>query len=268
MKAEDWVRCGGMLRLLLGKLKDPNRYIIASPNDAFDVLPGHLNMYLSAKRLNAEHEPETRLTGVLNGITKDYDHILVDCPPAFNVVMDNALLGCRRVLIPSHMRGVVRSSINRVFKQIQTLESQFKAVIETVGIVPVGYETQLKQRAFLEMLRQHVLEYVAPVLRKRQSLIDACGDAGVSIFSYSPASARSHRNWRIAARPRSGAGCRANRYRSGCSSRSSRNWNSYGCNLSWTGFTSSRPTCARISFCSVSNARKSCATGTWVTCPN
>ena len=68
--------------------------------------------------------------------------------------------------------------------QINTLREAFETNIDIVGVVPVGFEQQTDQQAFMEALREGAPQLLAPVLRKRQTLIEDARDAGHSIFSY------------------------------------------------------------------------------------
>ncbi len=129
---------------------------------------------------------ERRLARVFQRIRTDYDYILVDCPPALNVMTDNALLACGRVLIPVRMHRTYRRSINNLMGQINTLREVFEVDIDIVGVVPVGFEQQTDQQAFMKALKENAPQLLAPVLRKRQTLIEDAHDAGHSIFSYVP----------------------------------------------------------------------------------
>lgn len=175
-----------VLSLLLDLKGDPNALIRRAPNDEFDVIPGNMQMYLAEQSLMGQRNRERRLARVFQRIRTDYDYILVDCPPALNVVTDNALLACGRVLIPARMHRTYRGSINNLMGQINTLREVFEVDIDIVGVVPVGFEQQADQQAFMNALKENAPQLLAPVLRKRQTLIEDVRDAGHSIFSYVP----------------------------------------------------------------------------------
>ena len=177
-----------ILSLLLDLKSDPNALIRNAPHDDFDVIPGNMQMYLAEQSLMGQRNREGRLARVFQRIQTDYEYILADCPPALNVVTDNALLACRRVLIPARMHRTYRGSINNLMGQINTLREAFETNIDIVGVVPVGFEQQTDQQAFMEALREGAPQLLAPVLRKRQTLIEDARDAGHSIFSYVPGS--------------------------------------------------------------------------------
>lgn len=165
---------------------DPNAVIQASPNDDFDVLPGNIQMYLAEKALATARNRERRLERVFEEIEKDYDYILVDCPPSLGTVTDNALLACRRILIPARMHQTYTYTITSLLAQIRTLESAFRIGIDIVGVVPVAFVPNADQKEFMVGLQESIPQYLAPTLRRRETVIDDARQSGCSVFSYRP----------------------------------------------------------------------------------
>ena len=178
-----------IFNLLMDLKGNPNPLIRRAPHDNFDAIPGNASMYLAADMLSGQRNRERRLERVLSRIEREYDYILVDCPPGLDVVSDNAILACRRVLIPTEMHDTYRRTLRRLFEQVETLENTFDVQIAILGVVPVAYEPSSDQKAFLEALRGTIPKYMAPELRKRKTLIDDARRSGSSIFNYTPGNA-------------------------------------------------------------------------------
>ena len=172
--------------LLTDSLNDVRAVIRPAPNDRFDVVPGNIQMYLADKALFTVHNRERRLERVLEAIGDSYDYILIDCPPNLGTVTDNALLACRHVLVPARMNKKNTRAITILLDQIETLEDAFRVGIEVLGIVPVGYVPDRDQKQILEELRKNMPNFLTPVIRKRETLIEDAWQSGCSIFSYQP----------------------------------------------------------------------------------
>ena len=167
---------------------DVTDVIQRAPNDQFDVLPGNIQMYLAEKALATARNRERRQELIFEGIEDSYDYILVDCPPSLGTVTDNALLACRRILIPARMHQTYTYTITTLLAQIGTLENAFRLDIDIVGVVPVAYVPNADQKEFIAGLNESVPQYLTPVLRRRETFIDDARQSGCSIFSYRPTS--------------------------------------------------------------------------------
>ena len=165
---------------------DLSEVVRPAPHDDFDVVPGNIQMYLADKALFTVDNRERRLERLLEPIAGIYDYILVDCPPNLGTVTDNALLACCHVLVPARMNKKNTRAITILLDQIETLEDAFRVAIQVIGVVPVGYVPDADQKDIIAELRENMPEYLTPVIRKRETLIEDAWQSGCSIFSYRP----------------------------------------------------------------------------------
>jgi len=172
--------------LLTGSAKDVVEVIQPAPNDHFHGVPGNIQMNLEDKALFTVHNRERRLERILETLSHAYDYILIDCPPNLGTVTDNALLASRHVLVPARMNVKNTRAITILLDQIETLEDAFRVEIGVVGMVPVAFVPDADQKAVLEDLRQNMPGLMAPIIRKRETLIEDAWQSGCSIFSYQP----------------------------------------------------------------------------------
>lgn len=180
---------GDSIYTLITELEgDVNNVVRSAPNDDFDVLPGNIQMYLAEKALATARNRERRLERIFEEIDEGYDYILVDCPPSLGTVTDNALLACRRILVPARMHQTYTYTITTLLAQIGTLEKAFRVSIDIVGVVPVAYVPNADQKAFLSGLKESIPQHLTPVLRRRETVVDDARQSGCSIFSYRPTS--------------------------------------------------------------------------------
>ena len=98
---------------------------------------------------------ELRLTRLIKKITKRYDDILVDCPPHLGVISDNALMACRRLLVPARMQHTYMRSFDKLIGQIDYLEDEYDVRIGLIGVVPVAYFGHPDEQAYLEALARY-----------------------------------------------------------------------------------------------------------------
>lgn len=135
--------------LLTGSGGDVRTSIRRAPNDHIDVVPGNIQIYLADKALFTVHNRERRLA-------------------------------------PARMNFKNTRAITILLDQIEMLEDAFDVDISVIGIVPVAFVPDAYQKTVLEDLRQNMRDRLAPILRKRETLIEDAWQAGRSIFSYVP----------------------------------------------------------------------------------
>lgn len=72
-----------------------------SLNNYVDIIPGSLGLIKIEKQLHDSLRSELILDEIIRPIKRDYDLIVIDCPPSFNLLTINALRSSTLVLIPA-----------------------------------------------------------------------------------------------------------------------------------------------------------------------
>ena len=75
------------------------------------------------------------------------------------------------------------------------MEEAFRVSIEVLGVAPVAYVPDADQKQIIEELRNNMPDYLEPVVRKRETLIEDAWQSGCPIFSYL-AGRRNAADWR------------------------------------------------------------------------
>ena len=74
--------------------------IVPLPEFGFAIIPGNADLTVAEVELMQAERRERRLADGLAAIRERYDYILVDCPPALNMLTLNALVAADSVFIP------------------------------------------------------------------------------------------------------------------------------------------------------------------------
>ncbi len=152
-----------------------------------DVLPTALEMFLVGRELDRLTAREWRLTRLLDPLAGHYDQVLVDCPPALDVLTDNALAACGGVVIPVQPERSSVRALRLLLGQITGLESALRRErIVLHGLVPGLYRRPLSRLAAhvmgeLEELPLPVLAHVPLAV-----LVGEAWESGVPVTTYAP----------------------------------------------------------------------------------
>lgn len=85
--------------VLIGE-KTLQEVTVASGKGGFDVAPSNRELAGAEVELVNELARETRLKSAIDRLGDSYDMVLLDCPPALNLVTVNALTAASAVMIP------------------------------------------------------------------------------------------------------------------------------------------------------------------------
>lgn len=108
----------------------PNLHLIASNTN----LSGAESDLLTIK--NREY----LLTTLLSELKKEYDYIIIDCPPSLNLLTVNALVACDKVLIPMQCDFYSLEGLSHLLKTIEIVEKNLNPRIKIAGILFTMYD--------------------------------------------------------------------------------------------------------------------------------
>lgn len=134
----------------LGLQRDPNRIslyhvlmedagardaVVATELEGLHVLPAHKNLIgANVELVNAENR-EFRLRNALEQLRQDFDFIVLDCPPALDLLTLNALVGADSVLIPMQAEYFALEGISELLDTVERIRQSFNPNLELEGVV-------------------------------------------------------------------------------------------------------------------------------------
>lgn len=107
-----------------------------------DVIPHSLGMFGVGPALDRMRAKEGRLARVLGDLGGSYDHVLIDCPPALDVLTDNALMAADGVLIPVQAEDSSLRALELLMEQIEAIED----ALRTTPLVLHGMVVSMLER--------------------------------------------------------------------------------------------------------------------------
>jgi chromosome partitioning protein len=166
----------------LGFLRDPERLstydlLIGSANaeqailptelEGLFVLPAHKNLIGANIELVAAEEREFRLRNALQPIRDQFDFVVLDCPPALDLLTLNALVAADSVLIPMQAEYFALEGISELMDTIERLRQSFNPELQVEGVVLTMYDdrTNLAHQVTQELKKyfgEKLLKTVVP----------------------------------------------------------------------------------------------------------
>lgn len=154
-----------------------------------DIIPSSLAL-ANADIFLSNTGKEYTLKKALAPITREYDHIILDTPPALGVLTANALTACDTVIIPAQADVYSLMGINQLNNTIEAVREYCNPKLEIAGILLTRYYARaalnremiklvnqiaanINTKVFTATIREAVILKEAQINRK-------------SIFTYAP----------------------------------------------------------------------------------
>jgi chromosome partitioning protein len=135
--------------------------------EGLSLIPSHKNLIGANIELVAAVQREFRLRNALVSIREQFDFIVLDCPPALDLLTLNALVAADSVLIPMQAEYFALEGVSELLDTIERLRLSFNPDLEIEGVVLTMYDdrTILAQQVTQELKRhfgQKLLDTIIP----------------------------------------------------------------------------------------------------------
>lgn len=114
--------------------------IVKTEFDGLDLVPSNRNLVAANLELVDLPDRESRLKFKLDRIRNDYDFIILDCPPALDLLTLNALVASDAVLIPIQCEFFALEGISQLMDTIDGIKESFQHNLAVEGILLTMYD--------------------------------------------------------------------------------------------------------------------------------
>lgn len=129
---------------------------IANTCGKFDLIPANRELAGAEVELVDLPQREKRLKNALVNIEADYDFVLIDCPPALNLLTVNGLCAAHAVMIPMQCEYYALEGLSDLVQTIKRVRASLNPQLEIEGLLRTMFDPRntLAQQVS-EQLQQH-----------------------------------------------------------------------------------------------------------------
>lgn len=140
---------------LLGTHKLSEVRIIATQGK-YDLIPANRDLAgAEIEMVDLDHR-ETRLKDALQAVQGEYDYILMDCPPALNLLTLNGLCAAHAVMIPMQCEYYALEGLSDLVNTIKKVRSTFNPSLRIEGLLRTMFDPRsILAQQVSEQLQQH-----------------------------------------------------------------------------------------------------------------
>jgi chromosome partitioning protein len=126
--------------LLLDEEVEPDLAIKPTVMEGLSLIPSHKNLIGANIELVSVENREFRLRTALAKIRDKFEFIVLDCPPALDLLTLNALVAADSVLIPMQAEYFALEGISELLDTVDRLRQSFNPGLEIEGVVLTMYD--------------------------------------------------------------------------------------------------------------------------------
>jgi chromosome partitioning protein len=151
------------------------------------VLPANLGLAEAELMLGGKMGRELTLKRALRELRKDYDLILVDCPPALGLLTVNALVAADYALISSEAEYFSLQGVEQALEVVELAKDSLHPELDWLGVVLNIADMRLVHaREAQAQLRERFGEKLFDTVIRRSVRYAESAERGVSILDYAP----------------------------------------------------------------------------------
>jgi chromosome partitioning protein len=162
-KTEDRIT---LYQVLLGDA-EISTAILGTEFDGLHILPSDKNLVAANLELVDLPDREFHLREKLGPIRTQYDFIVIDCPPALDLLTLNAMVAADSILIPIQCEFFALEGISQLLDTIERVRGSFGTTLEIEGVLLTMYDdrtnlTRQVETDLRDFFQKAVFETVIP----------------------------------------------------------------------------------------------------------
>ncbi|NLI88926.1 MAG: ParA family protein [Epulopiscium sp.] len=161
--------------------------IYKTPIEKFDIIPANMNLAGADIELSNQIKREFLLSKGLEEIKDNYDFIIIDCPPAVNLLTINSLTASDSVIIPMQCEYYALEGISQLMQTIKLIKGKTNKDLALEGILFTMHDSRTNlSRQVIEEVKKYFSKYVYETKITRSVRLSEAPSYGVSCITYAP----------------------------------------------------------------------------------
>ena len=151
----------------------------------YDLVPANRELAGAEIELVDLPERETRLKHALDEVEGQYDFILIDCPPALNLLTVNGLCAAHSVMIPMQCEYYALEGLSDLVQTIKKVRVHLNPALEIEGLLRTMYDPRnMLAQQVSDQLQQHFGEKVYRTIIPRNVRLAEAPSHGMPVMAF------------------------------------------------------------------------------------
>ena len=164
--------------------------IVKTAFENLDVLPSNVDLSGSEIELIGVDRKEFIMKDNLKKVVKNYDFIIIDCPPSLSMLTVNAMTAADTVLVPIQCEYYALEGLSQLMYTISLVKKRLNPTLEIEGVVFTMYDARTNlSLQVVENVKGHLKENIYKTIIPRNVRLAEAPSHGLPINKYDPRSA-------------------------------------------------------------------------------
>jgi len=175
---------GSVYELLIGAA--PIRVVrVRAPAGDYDLLPANRELAGAEVELVDLDRREVRLKEALQEVEHEYDFVLIDCPPALNLLTVNGLTAAHAVLIPMQCEYYALEGLSDLVATVKKVRAHLNPNLQIEGLLRTMYDPRntLAQQVSAQLI-EHFGDKVYRTVIPRNIRLAEAPSHGVPVLTF------------------------------------------------------------------------------------
>ena len=170
-----------------------NQVIYPSKQKNLHIIPATIQLAGAEIELVPTLSREVRLRKVIEPVQRDYDFIIIDCPPSLGLLTINALTASHLVIVPIQCEYFALEGLGQLVNTIELVRKHLNSSLKIGGVLltMMDHRTNLSAQV-AEEVRNYFGELVFNTVIPRNVRLSEAPSYGESILHYDPRSKGAH----------------------------------------------------------------------------
>ena len=171
-------------QVLLGELP-LSAVRLRSQSGGFDVIPANRELAGAEIEMVGLPQREMRLKTALDEIRDQYDFVLIDCPPALNLLTVNGLCAANAVVIPMQCEYYALEGLSDLVQTIKKVRVSLNPGLEIEGLLRTMYDPRnMLAQQVSDQLQQHFGDKVYRTVIPRNIRLAEAPSHGLPVLNF------------------------------------------------------------------------------------
>lgn len=162
-----------------------NDAIVSTSTKHLDLLPSNIDLVGVELEMVSDPNRQFYLKRIFESIEKEYDYVLIDCPPSLGLLTVNALTASNSVLIPMQCEYFAMEGLAQLIKTIRSVKKSFNKSLYIEGLLLTMFD---KRNRLTHQVASEISKHFKDQLFKtpipRNVRLSECPSHGQTIFQY------------------------------------------------------------------------------------